>query len=68
MIENDTRLYDLTRDPGQETPLQEPELELRMERLMVELMTQNQAPPEAFARLDIESRSLAGERTTAAAE
>jgi hypothetical protein len=52
-IENDTRLYDLTTDPGQETPLQNAEVTARLDRLMVDLMVANEAPPEAFARLGL---------------
>jgi hypothetical protein len=54
-IENDTRLYDLQTDPGQERPLDDPEAEARMTRLMVELMAENDAPPEAFARIKVEA-------------
>jgi arylsulfatase A-like enzyme len=54
MIERDTRLYDLVHDPGQETSLDEPAVEERMEHLMVALMKANQAPSEAFARLEID--------------
>ncbi len=53
MIENDTRLYDLQTDPGQERPLDDPAGEARMVALMRALMEQNDAPPEAFARLGL---------------
>ena len=53
LIENDTRLYDLDSDPGQETPVLDIEVERRMAEMMAELMRANQAPAEAFARLDI---------------
>jgi arylsulfatase A-like enzyme len=52
-IENDTRLYDLTTDPGQERPLRDADVTARLDRLMVELMVANEAPPEAFARLGL---------------
>ena len=55
MIENDTRLYDLESDPGQERPLRDPETEARLTGLMVELMAENDAPPEAFARIQVEA-------------
>jgi len=55
MIESETRLYDLEIDPGQERPLQDPETEARLTRLMVELMAENDAPPEAFARIKVEA-------------
>lgn len=57
MLENDTRLYDLATDPGQDRPLEDGAAEARMLGLMRELMTANDAPPEAFARL-----RLPGER------
>ena len=53
LIENDTRLYDLTDDPGQERPLADAAVETRMTELMLGLMRANQAPAEAFARLDV---------------
>jgi hypothetical protein len=52
-IENDTRLYDLTTDPGQERPLRDADVTARLDRLMVDLMIANEAPPEAFARLGL---------------
>jgi hypothetical protein len=51
LIESDTRLYDLTADPGQEAPIQDAEVAARLDRLMINLMRANQAPPEAFTRL-----------------
>ena len=53
LIENDTRLYDLADDPGQERPLADAAAEARMTGLMHGLMQANQAPTEAFARLDL---------------
>jgi arylsulfatase A-like enzyme len=52
-IENDTRLYDLTSDPGQDKPLRDPAQEQRMLALMARLMAEDHAPPEAFRRLEI---------------
>ncbi|WEX08670.1 sulfatase [Chelativorans sp. AA-79] len=54
LLESDTRLYDLEKDPGQEAPLVDPRTENRMIALMRELMLRNEAPPEAFARLAID--------------
>jgi hypothetical protein len=54
ILESDTRLYDLQTDPGQERPLRDAALEARMVRLMRELMAQNEAPSEAYARLALE--------------
>ena len=51
MLENDTRLYDLNSDPGQETPLKDEQAEALMVGYMKALMQANDAPPEAFARL-----------------
>ena len=54
MIEDDTRLYDLEADPGQDRPLDDESLERRLAALMGELMMENDAPAEAFARLGLE--------------
>jgi len=48
-----TVLYDLETDPGQHQPIQAPEIVARLEREMVAVMARNQAPIEAFARLDL---------------
>ncbi len=53
LLESDTRLYDLASDPGQERPITDPALEARMIRLMTDLMRANDAPAEAFSRLDV---------------
>jgi len=53
MIENDTRLYDLASDPGQQHRLDDPAAEARMVALMLALMRANHAPPEAYARLEL---------------
>ena len=52
-IESDTRLYDLETDPGQDRPIRDDAQERRLMRLMAGLMAQNDAPPEAFRRLEI---------------
>lgn len=53
LLESDTRLYDLAADPGQEHPVEAPEVEARMRGLMVGLMSANDAPPEAYARVGL---------------
>jgi arylsulfatase A-like enzyme len=53
MLEDETRLYDLATDPGQQHPLDDPAAEARMAGLMAELMAALDAPPEAFARLSL---------------
>jgi arylsulfatase A-like enzyme len=65
LLEDDTRLYDLETDPGQETPLVDAATEARMAELMTNLMRANQAPPEAFTRLGL---PLAPASAPAAAE
>jgi arylsulfatase A-like enzyme len=55
MIENDTRLYDLCADPGQEKPMQDAGVEARLEQVMTAMMAENQAPPEAFTRIGLTS-------------
>jgi hypothetical protein len=54
LLENDTRLYDLAADPGQEHPLQDPAIEARLTQLMHGLMKDTEAPPEAFTRLALD--------------
>jgi hypothetical protein len=53
LLENETRLYDLKTDPGQEQPLQDEAIEARMAELMRELMQANEAPPEALTRVQL---------------
>ena len=48
-----TLLYDLEADPGQERPLDDPGLELRMAQMLVDLMRASEAPAEQFARLGL---------------
>jgi arylsulfatase A-like enzyme len=57
MIENDTRLYDLVADPGQQSPLKDAALEARMIALMRRHMAATEAPPEAYKRLELEPAS-----------
>jgi arylsulfatase A-like enzyme len=67
-IENDTRLYDLSTDPGQERPLRNSEVEGRLENLMTALMTANQAPTEAYTRLTLSRQARPNGREAEAAE
>ena len=48
-----TLLFDLESDPCQENPLIDHEVELRMVRLMVDLMRANDAPAEQYERLGL---------------
>ena len=52
-IESDTRLYDLASDPGQDKPIHDDAEEKRLVRLMAKLLAENDAPPEAFGRLEL---------------
>ena len=49
-----TVLYDLEKDPNQNTPFRDAAIEARMTALLHDLMTANEAPPEAFIRLDMQ--------------
>lgn len=53
LLERETRLYDLSVDPGQESPLDDQNLETGMAALMTRLMAANEAPPEAYERLSL---------------
>jgi arylsulfatase A-like enzyme len=53
LLEDETRLYDLGTDPGQERPLQNASIERDLMALMGELMRANDAPAEAFERIRI---------------
>lgn len=46
-------LFDLQTDPHQERPLEDEVLKARMEKLMVSLLQENDAPPEQFERLGL---------------
>ena len=48
-----TVLYDLEIDPAQNHPFRDQKIESRMTLLLKELMIKNEAPPEAFIRLNI---------------
>jgi hypothetical protein len=55
-----TLLFDLETDPGQEHPLIDDELELRMLRLLADLMHASDAPRSQFARLGMPSDTAPG--------
>jgi arylsulfatase A-like enzyme len=55
LLEDETRLYDIVADPGQEQPIDNPALEGRLAAIMARLMAENDAPPEAFARLQLQA-------------
>ena len=48
-----TMLFDVEVDPGQETPLDDPEAEQKMIRDMIDVMKANECPPEQFERLGL---------------
>lgn len=60
LLEDTTRLYDLTSDPGQTTPIDDAATVARLTRLMAQLMRANHAPPEAFVRLGADVVAAAG--------
>ena len=49
----ETRLYDLSIDPSQQSPISDPETEARMLSTMIELMKQADAPDELYQRLQL---------------
>ncbi len=55
-----TLLFDLQADPGQEHPLADDDVELRMLRLLAELMRATDAPASQFQRLGIPVDGEAG--------
>jgi arylsulfatase A-like enzyme len=54
LLEDETRLYDLASDPGQERKLADPAQERRLAEMMRRLMQANDAPEEAFARVELD--------------
>jgi hypothetical protein len=46
-------LFDLETDPKQEHPINDPEVEERMIKLMIQLMKENDAPAEQYERLGL---------------
>ncbi len=55
LLDRETVLFDLQTDPEQMSQIHDPEVEGRLSGLMAELMAATEAPPEAFARIDLES-------------
>ena len=55
-----TLLFDLHTDPGQLDPLADDETELRLARLLVDLMRRNDAPESQFERLGLPARGGVG--------
>jgi len=55
-----TLLFDLEEDPGQRHPIDDPELELRMLRLLTALLHENDAPASQFQRLGIPEAGVPG--------
>lgn len=55
LIDCQTRLFDLYTSPNQTAPIDDPEIEERLKRKMVETMQANDAPKELYARFDLES-------------
>jgi hypothetical protein len=47
-------LFDVTEDPAQEHPLENQEVESQMIEHLVQLMKDNDAPPEQFERLGLD--------------
>jgi arylsulfatase A-like enzyme len=54
LLERETRLYDLSTDPGQLRSLNDPAAEQRMIDHMLRLMRENDAPSEAYKRVRLE--------------
>jgi arylsulfatase A-like enzyme len=48
-----TLMFDLKNDPHQEHPIEDPELEAKMIKLLVKLMKESDAPLEQFERLGV---------------
>ena len=54
-MEFGTLLYDLEKDPKQEHPIRDEEVEERLKVHMVQLMRENDAPKEQYVRLGLEA-------------
>ena len=50
-----SQLFDMSTDPGQTNPLDNPEIEHRMIAHIIRLMKENDAPPEQFDRLGLDA-------------
>jgi arylsulfatase A-like enzyme len=55
-----TRLFDLENDPQQQQPIDDPEVETRLLKRLVELMMTNDAPKELYTRFDLTAFLPAG--------
>jgi arylsulfatase A-like enzyme len=53
MVDSDSLAFDTHTDPEQLHPISDPALHQRMTRLLLAEMVRNDAPPEAFARLNL---------------
>jgi len=51
---NDDFLFNLVNDPGQLRPISDGPQELRLQRALVRLMEENDAPPEQYVRVGLE--------------
>ena len=51
--ENHDLLFDIAADPAQQTPIHRPKTERRLLQRMAELMAENDAPQEQFARMGL---------------
>ncbi|HBC85726.1 MAG TPA: sulfatase [Lentisphaeria bacterium] len=49
-----TMLFDIDKDPGQKNPINDPECEEKMIKLLVKCMKENDSPKEQFIRLGLE--------------
>ena len=57
-----TLLFDLDNDPGQEHPIVDDEVELRMAQLLVDLMRDTDAPASQYQRLGLPAQGPVGRR------
>ncbi|GAA3777857.1 sulfatase [Microbacterium kribbense] len=55
-----TLLWDLQEDPGQHTPVVDDQIELRMIRLLVDLLRRNDAPESLYERLGLPAQESPG--------
>ena len=53
LFDGGNMLFDVTKDPGQEHPIHDPETEQRMVENMIRLMEENDAPEEQYVRLGL---------------
>lgn len=55
--DTNTVLYDLKNDPGQKTPIDDPETVARLTNHMIQIMAEHDAPGEAYRRLGLKAPS-----------